>query len=246
MWSGDAMDDDDPDESRRKSIEMALAQHTSGIQAPYPPMDEDDDDDDDDDDDSDEEQDAPSQGETRGKPEAMAARLASAARLQEKMDELEAEKEEAEVVAEPVEAEDDPLDATMETVDTVATIDTKDTAPTPTPKKKSPKKKTTSTPRKKGSSQQGVSHPIMEDPVEPITNEEFENLEQLMIQFCRVPLLAEFSRPVALLHPEVGLGGRSIARNYTCRYSPKSLSLERTLSYSSWRRIPKSSTIPLT
>lgn len=32
---------------------------------------------------------------------------------------------------------------------------------------------------------------------------EYENLEALMVQFCRVPLLAEFSRPVALLHPEV-------------------------------------------
>lgn len=36
-----------------------------------------------------------------------------------------------------------------------------------------------------------------------ITDEEYENLESLMIQFCRVPLLAEFSRPVTIMHPEV-------------------------------------------
>jgi hypothetical protein len=36
-----------------------------------------------------------------------------------------------------------------------------------------------------------------------ISDGEFQSLEQLMTQFCRVPLLAEFSRPVALLHPEV-------------------------------------------
>ena len=37
----------------------------------------------------------------------------------------------------------------------------------------------------------------------PISEGEYENLEEMMTQFCRVPLLAEFSRPVALLHPEV-------------------------------------------
>jgi len=39
----------------------------------------------------------------------------------------------------------------------------------------------------------------------PISDAEYQNLEELMTQFCRVPLLAEFSRPVALLHPEVRL-----------------------------------------
>lgn len=43
----------------------------------------------------------------------------------------------------------------------------------------------------------------MEDSVPPITLEEYENLGELMKVFCKVPLLAEFSRPVALLHPEV-------------------------------------------
>jgi len=45
--------------------------------------------------------------------------------------------------------------------------------------------------------------PTMNDPVVPITETEYGKLEALMEQFCRVPLLAEFSRPVALLHPEL-------------------------------------------
>lgn len=36
-----------------------------------------------------------------------------------------------------------------------------------------------------------------------LTSSEYKNLEALLTQFCRVPLLAEFSRPVSLLHPEV-------------------------------------------
>jgi hypothetical protein len=47
--------------------------------------------------------------------------------------------------------------------------------------------------------------PSIEDPFPPITEEEYENVEKLMMQFCRVPLLAEFSRPVSLLHPDVSL-----------------------------------------
>ena len=48
-----------------------------------------------------------------------------------------------------------------------------------------------------------LSIPTMDDHVVPITETEYGKLEALMEQFCRVPLLAEFSRPVALLHPEV-------------------------------------------
>jgi hypothetical protein len=44
---------------------------------------------------------------------------------------------------------------------------------------------------------------LLRAPVEPITDVEYENLEALMVQFCRVPLLSEFSRPVAVLHKEV-------------------------------------------
>jgi len=44
---------------------------------------------------------------------------------------------------------------------------------------------------------------FLEQETEPLSQEEYENLAQLMVQFCRVPLLAEFSRPVKLLHPEL-------------------------------------------
>ena len=46
---------------------------------------------------------------------------------------------------------------------------------------------------------------MLEKATLPITAQEYDNLELLMKQFCRVPLLAEFSRPVKLLHPEVRL-----------------------------------------
>ncbi len=36
-----------------------------------------------------------------------------------------------------------------------------------------------------------------------MTEAEYNNLYALMHQFCRVPLLAEFSRPISLLHPEL-------------------------------------------
>ena len=36
-----------------------------------------------------------------------------------------------------------------------------------------------------------------------MTDAEYHSLQEMMIQFCRVPLLSEFSRPVAMLHPEV-------------------------------------------
>ena len=43
----------------------------------------------------------------------------------------------------------------------------------------------------------------MNDPADAITEVEYENLDKLMEHFSRVPLLAEFSQPVAVLHPEV-------------------------------------------
>jgi len=46
-------------------------------------------------------------------------------------------------------------------------------------------------------------HPNLAFSCHNITREEYVNLEQLMEQFCKVPLLAEFSRPVSLLHPEL-------------------------------------------
>lgn len=47
--------------------------------------------------------------------------------------------------------------------------------------------------------------PTVDDPVPPITESHYQNLDALMNEFCKVPLLAEFSRPVALLHPEVSI-----------------------------------------
>lgn len=48
----------------------------------------------------------------------------------------------------------------------------------------------------------GFHVPFTED-APAITEDEYANLDALMTQFCKVPLLAEFSRPVSLLHPEL-------------------------------------------
>jgi hypothetical protein len=128
----------------------------------------------------------------RGKPEAMAARLASAARVQEKLDELEAEKEDSDVEAQPV---DDAMD-----VEATAPVTVVSETPAPPPKKK---KKKSLTPKKKATA--ATATPSLDDSIPDLTDAEYENLEALMVQFCRVPLLAEFSRPVALLHPEVSV-----------------------------------------
>lgn len=44
---------------------------------------------------------------------------------------------------------------------------------------------------------------LLDQQAPKLTESEYECLESMMTQFCRVPLLAEFSRPVGLLHPEV-------------------------------------------
>jgi hypothetical protein len=46
---------------------------------------------------------------------------------------------------------------------------------------------------------------LLGEHVPQISDAEYKNLQEMMIQFCRVPLLSEFSRPVAMLHPEVSL-----------------------------------------
>jgi hypothetical protein len=71
------------------------------------------------------------------------------------------------------------------------------------PKKKR-KRKSSASPKKRAPTNAGDG-PSVDDPVPPITDTEYKNLDTLMKQFCRVPLLAEFSRPVALLHPEVSV-----------------------------------------
>lgn len=115
----------------------------------------------------------------RGKPEV----IASAARLQEKYDELAAEDQDhsAEDAVEEAEVKKE----TPGTTGKSASKKKRKRSPTPKPKKRDP------------------SVPTMDDPIKPITAAEYENLQELMEHFCRVPLLAEFSRPVSLLHPEV-------------------------------------------
>jgi hypothetical protein len=131
----------------------------------------------------------------RGKPEAMAAAVA-AAWIRKEME------EEEEVVATAVPVADD---AVVE-VDAQAEVAVAASPFTETPKKKAPKKKRatpTPKPKKRQSTPPGSSGPTLDDPVPPITEDEYENVVALMEQFCRVPLLAEFSRPLSQLHPEV-------------------------------------------
>ena len=108
------------------------------------------------------------------------------------------------VVATPVaDDQDDEEDASA----TVIVVD-EDAAQRPTPtksKKKPAKKKNVPSPKKKSSPVSVKLGPSLDDPVPEMTDEEYSNLEDLMVQFCRVPLLAEFSRPVSLLHPEVSI-----------------------------------------
>ena len=148
--------------------------------------------------------------EARGKPEALAKKKALIAGLVEALredledfkrnpdgdsSEEEATKEE-EGVAKPL---DDSMDVDTGT-EPVAVV-TETVPPAPTPKKK--KKKSPAKKKKKANPPPGI--PTMDDPVKPISTVEYQNLEKLMVQFCRVPLLAEFSRPVLLLHPEVSM-----------------------------------------
>lgn len=80
------------------------------------------------------------------------------------------------------------------------------TTPSKPPAKKKPRKRKASTSPGRSRKKASVAGPLsIDDPVPPITDVEYRNIEDMMQQFCRVPLLAEFSRPVALLHPEVSV-----------------------------------------
>jgi hypothetical protein len=120
----------------------------------------------------------------RGKPEALAMGLAAKVREENE----QAEKDAA------------AASAVFEGDSKPAAIDMKPAAEE-APKKKR-KRKSSASPKKRAATNAGDG-PSVDDPVAPITDTEYKNLETLMKQFCRVPLLAEFSRPVALLHPEV-------------------------------------------
>lgn len=122
----------------------------------------------------------------RGKPEAMAVALAASKieSAQRELQEEEVPEAVAEAVAEPVQDEKE-----------------EEMSPPPKPKKqrKSPVKKKSPPP----TLPLQRTELIFGEKVKPITSDEYSNLDVLMQQFCKVPLLAEFSRPVALLHPEV-------------------------------------------
>ncbi|VEU41210.1 unnamed protein product [Pseudo-nitzschia multistriata] len=180
----------------------------------------------------------------RGKPEAMAKKLASAVRRQEILEELEAEAEQQQkkLKQQRLKKEQQLQQKRMETLGThssdaapasstissrkkAAAASKKKKAAESAKKKKAPAKKKTPT-KRGGRSQAGSASkaskaaagsatqnlyalnpklpvPTMDDPVDPITEVQYGKLEVLMEQFCRVPLLSEFSRPVSLLHPEL-------------------------------------------
>lgn len=118
-------------------------------------------------------------GAPRGKPEAMASVMAAAGMQQEN-------EEEDVAIAVPV----------------VEKAAEKPSTTTPT-RKKPRKRKASASPGSRSRKKAAVAAPTVDDFVPPITDVEYENIEALIEQFCRVPLLSEFSRPVALLHPEV-------------------------------------------
>lgn len=130
----------------------------------------------------------PSPPAARGKPEALATALAQGSSA------------EAEAIAMPISEEPDDDEPSQLHI-----------APK---QKKATKKKAaklpgtpSSLPKKKAALN---TCPSLDDPVAPITDAEYQNVKALMHQFCKVPLLAEFSRPVALLHPEAS-GNVSLA-----------------------------------
>jgi hypothetical protein len=155
----------------------------------------------------------------RGKPEAMAQALAAAkiGTKREEIAEMKRKEEErmmydedmeedpvmeVEVEAEPIPEEDEDEAIAEPLVEPVPSSLIKKPSET---KKKSPARKKKPKPRTSASSLEGTGSNLLSRPVDPVSEVEWENLDALMNQFCRVPLLAEFSRPVSLLHPEVSI-----------------------------------------
>jgi hypothetical protein len=64
---------------------------------------------------------------------------------------------------------------------------------------------------------------LLGEKVPAITWSEYENLQELMTQFCRVPLLSEFSRPVSVLHPEVSRELRQVWHTVDFHLTPTCL-----------------------
>lgn len=131
----------------------------------------------------------PRQPVPRGKPEAMAVALAQA-RVNAEQKELEEDEDDD---------DDDEEEAIAEPVEEGGVLASLPRPPLP------PLVTTSKASKKKSSSSKMTSRSelLLSETPPAITRGEYENLQSLMVQFCRVPLLAEFSRPVALLHPEV-------------------------------------------
>ena len=96
---------------------------------------------------------------------------------------------------------------TAKKMDSLASIPDKPSSAGSKSKKKSPASKTKRLPSPKTTTNSLTKRtpgvPTVDDAVPPITEVQYENVEALMNEFCKVPFLAEFSRPVSLLHPEV-------------------------------------------
>ena len=95
---------------------------------------------------------------------------------------------------------------TPKKMDSLASLPDKPAAKGGSGKKKSPaaaKSKVTPKTTHQLALKRNPAVPTIDDPAPPITDTQYENVEALMNEFCRVPFLAEFSRPVSLLHPEV-------------------------------------------
>jgi Bromodomain len=220
--------EEDADMVYRAQLQAQAQAQAASIADQYGDNDDYDDEEDDDDDDEAEELDSveaiPSMVQyhgIRGKPEAMTAALAASTidELREEREatrhipeEVDAMMEATAVVAEPV--LDTPGSGKIELVDAHAIPDPEyvvSLKPPSSKKKKKSIKKSTSTPKKSPKATVPIASsptlelelPSLDDPTEPITDAEYENLVHLMAHFCKVPLLAEFSRPVTLLHPEL-------------------------------------------
>lgn len=143
----------------------------------------------------------------RGKRESMAAAFA-AARIRQ---ELSEQREETVVTAIPV------ADDAVVEVQAQAEVAVPAPAPRVAPSKKKLVKRKRASPKPKPKKPAAAAvGPSLDDPVPPIRSVEYEQIIAVMEQFCRVPLLAEFSRPVALLHPKV-----SIQKRRSYELSPK-------------------------
>lgn len=132
----------------------------------------------------------PALPQARGKPEALATAIAQGTIVET----------EAEAVALPFSEDTAGADEAEATVSSMPPPAKKKKATSKKKSSKSPAPQPSSGTKKKVAVNTG---PSLDDPVAPITEAEYHNVRALMHQFCKVPLLSEFSRPVSLLHPEV-------------------------------------------